>query len=412
MPSSPNLLKADIHNYIRYVRLLSSSSLLLLLIIIACGCTQPDQPVYHYKKRQEPSIAEKSGNSSKRAALAFSPDGKLVVVSGRYLLRLWDIQNAKPVCSLKSGNNSTQNSTVNYMPAPMNSFRVGFTRDGVPYYGDYEKEVFCDKHTGEIIKELSVTAGKNNDGTQIISPFILSQDASRQIIGYNDKSYTSFQVKDPNTGRIYSTITAKHFIEINSINCSQNGKYLLYPLDDSQLAVVDTDTGAQIRKYTHEPIVNGDTYTSYRTTTVRSFVCVSPDSKYAGISRTSTLLPIPDSSRPVDPNAVVDYTSSNSSLVIYSKDSVKPIFHLTLSGLIINVVFAPDNKSFAVLYNGKALIYDLKTLKVIRTLLSDNEPIMAIAFSLDNNKIATVDGKCTLKIWDAKTGKETLSLER
>jgi WD40 repeat protein len=385
-----------------------------LVVIAICGCTKSEEPAYNCKKRQEPSVAEKAGNSSKRAALAFSPDGNLVSVFGSSIMRLWDITSAKPVCSMKLEKDSPPLWSPDYTYPLMNSLRAGFTRDGVPYYGNHGRYLFCDKHSGDFIRELSAPDYKAKDGGMIVHPYALSQDASSQIVCTDTKTNSIFEVKAVGIGnKKYSTITTERRIGIDFTYISQDGKYFIYPVNDSELALIATDTGSEVVRFIHEPIADGDSYTSSGTYTTRSFVSLSPDSKYAALYTTTAETPTSNTNQIGGQNGIViDSASSISSVNIFSRNKTTPLFKAVFKGLILNVVFSQDNTTFALLYNGEALIYDTKTLKVIHVLYSDHEPIMAIAFSPDNKRIATIDGKCTLKIWDAKTGKEVLSLEK
>ncbi len=371
-------------------KLLSSmfaSCLLCLLAILISGCSTPSRTAHKPRQIQPLSIEEKSQNPAKTAMLAFSPDGKYVIICGSTNGWLWDLKNAKVVC--------------NAQPR-IRPFYAGFTNDGIPYYGNYEKYTFWDKHSGETIKELNAPLRKTSNGT-FMDPFMLSQDVSKEIVETHVNSGTVFLVRDLKTGNKYPKLPLESQVSLSDAKFSQNGKYLVFTSQDDHVVIMNTDTGTEINRIAFQPPDN----CVYR---LAPFVHLSSDG-------TRIALVVSTSDRPfslinLQGGINIDTALVNTTVRIYATNSIKMIGELSLTGTVGRVVFAPNNQTFAVLNDGKAFIYNTKTLKLICTLTSNDEPVTGITFSRDNKYIATGDGVFTLKLWDAGTGKEMLSLEK
>jgi len=319
--------------------------------------------------------------------LAFSSDGKYVLICCSTNGWLWDIPNAKIVC--------------NAQPR-LQPFRVGFTNDGIPYYGNYEKYMFWDKHSGETIKELNAPRRQTANGT-FMDPFVLSQDASREIVETHVNSNTVFVVMDLKSGRKYPSIPIESQVSLANTEFSQNGKYLVYASQDDHLVIMNTETGAEIGNIKFQPPDN---------CAFRLPACIHMSSDGTHIALVVSTSDRPFSFINMQGGINIDTALVNTTIRIYETISKKMTGELSLHGTSAKVVFAPDNQTFAVLNDGKAFIYNTKTSKLIQTLTSNDEPITGITFSRDNKYIATGDGVFTLKIWDAKTGKEITTLEK
>ena len=371
-------------------RLLSSmyaSCLLCLVAILISGCSTPTRTVRKSRHIQPLSIEEKSQNPAKTAMLAFSPDGKYVIICGSTNGWLWDLQNAKVVC--------------NAQPR-IRPFYAGFTNDGIPYYGNYEKYTFWDKHSGETIKELNAPLRKTANGT-FMDPFMLSQDASKEIVETHVNSRTVFLVRDLENGKKYPKLPLESQVSLSDAKFSQSGKHLVYTSQDDHLVIMNTSTGTEINRITFQPPGN----CLYR---LAPFVHLSSDgTRIALVVSTSDR---PFSSINLQGGINIDTALVNTTIRIYNANSKKMTGELSLTGTVARVVFAPNNQTFAVLNDGKMFIYNTNTLKPLHTLTSNNEPVTGITFSRDSKYIATGDGVFTLKLWDAGTGKEMLSLEK
>jgi len=82
------------------------------------------------------------------------------------------------------------------------------------------------------------------------------------------------------------------------------------------------------------------------------------------------------------------------------------------SSSVLSVAFSPDGSRIASgSYDRTVKIWDAKSGKEIRTLEGHSSWVNSVAFSPDGSRIASGSHDRTVKIWDAKSGKEIRTLE-
>jgi len=203
------------------------------------------------------------------------------------------------------------------------------------------------------------------------------------------------QAHKPGRINIYHTaIEPQKYDQI--LMADETSKYDL-SFEKDKITILDSDTKAKIRSFMID--VNHSGYYMFS-----SSACLSPDGRYICILETSKGIPM---------NTGTSSTTAESFsiLKIYDENLVPPCGKIKLNGEIGKVVFSTDGKTFMVLNDGKALLYNSDTLEKMATLSSGNDPIMDVVYSPDNKYMVTGDGTRKIEIWDAKTGEHIKTLE-
>ncbi|KAJ5647182.1 hypothetical protein N7490_003554 [Penicillium lividum] len=82
------------------------------------------------------------------------------------------------------------------------------------------------------------------------------------------------------------------------------------------------------------------------------------------------------------------------------------------SGWVRSVAFSPDSQTVASGSDDNTIkLWDAKTGKELQTLEGHSGWVQSVAFSPDSQTVASGSGDKTIKLWDAKTGKELQTLE-
>ena len=91
--------------------------------------------------------------------------------------------------------------------------------------------------------------------------------------------------------------------------------------------------------------------------------------------------------------------------LVYCRLGQKPILMDVHEDFVRCVGFSPDGKWFATGSDDRTLIlYDAQTRRKVRTINTDGNWLVHLAFSPDNRQIATLDNHGKLDVWDIRTG--------
>ena len=300
------------------------------------------------------------GHTAPVQSVAFSPDGKRIVSgSDDMTVKVWDATSGDEPLSLLGS-------------APLS---VAFSPDGkriVSANYDWTLTV-RDVATGGAF--LALKGHKNNVTSVAVSP-----DGKRIVSGSLDHT---LKVWDAASGRTLETIKA-HNGQVYCVAFSPDGKRIASGGEDRMVTVWDSSTGRELATLQGHvgPVTS---------------VAFSPDGKrIAGSSDDNTI-------------RVWDATLGTSLLTLYNVT-------------VTSVAFSPDSKRIASGSTDHTIrVWDAATGHELLTLRGHTNGVMAVAFSPDGKRIASCSGDIalplshgngdnTVRLWDAATGQETLTL--
>ncbi len=295
-----------------------------------------------------------------RNLVAFSPDGLRIAVAAAYgpLVMVWDIRSGTPVASLRRAIDSKHLDTTH-------ASAFAFGPEGIIAIGNADGSV-----------TLWNSAGKSPPRT-----------------------------------------LAAHEQWVLALAVSRDGRLVASGCKDGTIKLIDVATGAEIDHLTgHTDAViwlgfapdsrtllsmSGDrTLKSWRAVTeARSVVPLGPG--WAFRVRFNQ-----DGSRLATSHYSVvrlqDYATGNLLACMF------------LGGGVQGLAFSPDGHSLATTdeHSNEAVIWEVATARVERTLAGHSAPLRAIAYSPDGRLLATASEDRTVRLWDAATGKplQVLSL--
>ena len=299
---------------------------------------------------QQKIIVKNGRHQSVVKALAFSPDGKYLLVgydaSG---IQVWDLQSGKPVATLK------QDGGVN---------SISFSPDG-HYLASANNDSTIKIWSVQNWKEFR-TLPKEKSPVKTIS---FSPDGKILASG----GYQTIKIWSLKTYKEIRSLNG-HSTYISSLSFSSDGKYLASGSEDFKIKVWDLKTKEEIRCL--------DSHTDW----VNS-ICFSPDSKYIASGSSDKTIRLWD---------------------IQSRKTNVPLFRH--NGAVKCVVFSPNGLYLA---SGgldrKIKLWDLHGEKTIRT-LTQNTNLNCLVFSSDGRYIASGNDDGSVIIWETATGKQLLTI--
>jgi WD40 repeat protein/serine/threonine protein kinase len=328
------------------------------------------------------------GHTDGVRSVAFSPDGKrLASTSNDATVKVWDAATGQVTLTLK-GHNAIVHS-------------VAFSPDGtrLASASDDRTVRVWDAATGQELLRF-------NGNTSVV----FSPDGSRLAAGLEQ----TVKVWDAATGQERLTCSG-HTARVNGVAFSPDGSWLASAGSDNTVKVWDVATGRELFTLKgHTRWVNCVVFSpdgsrlasaSYDHT-VRVWDVAGHDTLtitgdiqlFAGVAFS------PNGSRLASPcwdNTVMLWDAATGQETLKFRGHTREVY---------SVAFSPDGSRLASASSDKTVkVWDVTTGQEKLTLRGHTRDVFSVAFSPDGSRLASAGDDQTVKVWDAVTGRETLT---
>jgi WD40 repeat protein/tRNA A-37 threonylcarbamoyl transferase component Bud32 len=355
------------------------------------------------------SLKVQTGDFLPDSRVAFSPDSKRLASADGKTVKVWDAQTGQELLSFRG--HTTKVRSVAYSP---DGKRLASSSS------DHTTVRVWDAQTG---RELSVLKGNTDE----VNGMAFSPDGKRLATA----GYKTVKVWDAQTGQELRSLQG-HNAQVDSVAISPDGKRLASASHDGTLKVWDAQTDP---KPLTLPGAAGSSAAS---------VAFSPDGKRlvtGGSGRPDSgpgalkvwdvrtgqeILTLKGHTAKV---TTVAYSPAGKRLASASADKTVKLWNtqtgqelLTLKGCRDSVAFSPDSKRLATPYGDKTVkVWDAQTGQELLSFRGHGDWVTSAAFSPDGKRLASGSGNWDgtrevsiggeVKVWDAQTGQELLSLK-
>jgi WD40 repeat protein len=301
------------------------------------------------------------GHTGQVRGVCFSPDGRrLASASEDQTVKVWDALTGQELHSLQE--------------YPSQVYSVCFSPDGrrlASASEDQTVKVWV-AHTGQ---ELRTLRGHTDGVTSVV----FSPDGRRLAGAFRDGTAN---VWDAVTGRELRTLRG-HTSAVTSVCFSPDGRRLASASGDQTVKVWDAQTGQEFLT------LKG------HTSGVRS-VCFSPDGRRLASAAG-------DPYNPGKPGElkVWDAQTGQEQLSLQGHTS-----------WVLDVCFSPDGRRLASASGDHTLkVWDAQTGQELRTLRGHSSAVTSVCFSPDGRRLASASEDQTVKVWDAQADRDEIALE-
>jgi len=333
-----------------------------------------------------------TGHTATVVDLAFSPDGKQLATAGAdSTIRLWDVQTGKALQTIRG---SGQLWAVAYIDQSRIAFggrehniTIFNTSDGKPMFvlaGNVAQTLSKLSTDGKLL----ATAGE--DGR--VQIWDVPSQRLRFSLGLNEDHVNALAFSPDATALavggskgllVLSTESGK---ELRSFPSQSSVSSLTFGRDGKLLAAGATDGTATIHNLQKKPDL------VFKSTSVISSIAISPDMKYLATGNSEGLLELWDLA------------------------TQAPVAQVPVHEAVAALAFSPDGKwigagGFGLDPTAKIWRFPLHPLdNPVQILRGHDSYISGIAFSTDGTRIATSSWDRTVRLWDASSGKNELTL--
>jgi WD40 repeat protein/serine/threonine protein kinase len=305
------------------------------------------------------------GHTGRVSSVAYSPDGNRLA-SGAYdetvkapAVKVWDAQTGKELLSLKV--HASAVSSVAFSPDGKSLASGTTIWDNTKQVDDFGEVEVWDAQTGQVLLTLKGHTG----GVQSVA---FSPDGKRLASGSKGPDWNGpgeVKVWDAKTGR--ELLSLKGHLNIHSVVFSPDGKLLASAAGRDTVKVWDAQTARELLT-----LKSG----------ARS-VAFSPDGKRLA-------------SAAMDNRVKVWDAQTGQELLTLKGHNVQ----------INSVAFSPDGKRLAsAAMDNRVKVWDAQTGKELLTFQGHTGPVSSVVFSPDGTRLAT-GARDGVKIWDATTSPE------
>jgi WD40 repeat protein len=341
------------------------------------------------------------GHTDGVIAFAFSPDGKKVLTgSSDHTARLWDVASGREIQQFKGHTYGI--STVAFSPDGATIFTAGFLSDRTLRVWDAA--------TGRQLGQFKVLP----DGS--VAPVVFSPDGKTvlSITAADDTAH----ILEARTGRELKRF--KTHPSVRSATYSPDGKFLLTGSSDGTVSLLDAATGNEVRQF------------RAGSKSVHA-VAFSPDGRMVAAAADASGDPIAliwNAADGQELQHVFSNTASHADSIAFSPDSTAlltggsdrttRIWNVKTgqqqqqfrgrTAEVDFVTYTQDGKSFVATSDDLIRIWDASTGRLTRQFKAPKGPRMTMAISPDGRQVLTADDD-TARLVDTVTGRDLLRVK-